>query len=90
MTGNPKPPPDALCRLVPEDSTCRPEGTLVVDLGTYAMDLCVVGQDRKTHRPHCAAKAAKLYVQQLLYRAYLPVEAPDGLIHQLRDALSGE
>lgn len=52
----------------------------MVDLGPKGVDLCVVAGSRRTHRPRCAARSARPYVQQLIYRAYLPVEAPDGRV----------
>ena len=59
---------------------CRPGASLVVDIGPDGRDLCVVGGDRKTHSPRCAARSARRYLQRLVYRAFLPVEGPDGVV----------
>lgn len=78
LKGNPQPIAGAMCRLDLEDAVCRPAARLVVDLGKGGIDLCVHGADRKTHRPRCAGRNGKQYVQQLIYRMTAPVDAPDG------------
>ncbi len=62
------------CRLEPADVTCHPGAELQIDVGTRGRDLCILGATRKAHTPFCAGRGAQKYVQQLIYRALLPVE----------------